>query len=121
MAGAVRKGFDVETVDRLRVWLGESQDKVLKLTRISSPTLTRRKRAAKKLLTTEESDNVYRVAAVLQEAVQLFEGDEGAARNWLKQPAKALGGSTPLEHLDTTAGADEVRDLIHRLEYGVIT
>ena len=51
----------------------------------------------------------------------LFEGDSEAARRWLNEPAKALGGNTPLQHLDTEAGAGEVQDLIGRLQQGVVT
>lgn len=51
----------------------------------------------------------------------MFEGDKNAAVAWLKRPAKALGGSTPLDYLDTAAGAEAVHDLITRLEHGVIT
>lgn len=58
---------------------------------------------------------------VYHSVVQLFEGDVEAAQSWLNEPAKALCGNTPLQHLITVEGADEVRDLIGRLEQGVIT
>ncbi|MGH8615251.1 MAG: antitoxin Xre/MbcA/ParS toxin-binding domain-containing protein [Gammaproteobacteria bacterium] len=69
----------------------------------------------------EESDRVYRIAAAYRSALQLFEGEAESARRWLNEPAKALGGNSPLQHLDTEAGAAEVRDLIGRLEHGVYT
>jgi putative toxin-antitoxin system antitoxin component (TIGR02293 family) len=53
--------------------------------------------------------------------LQLFEGDRTAAQRWLNEPAKALGGSKPIDYLDTEAGAEAVHDLILRLEHGVIT
>jgi len=52
---------------------------------------------------------------ICQLAVQLFEGDEESAQRWLNEPVKAFGGHTPLEHLITAKGVDEVRDLIGRL------
>lgn len=58
---------------------------------------------------------------VMNEAARLFEGDRKAALLWLNQPAKALGGVTPMSCLDTKAGVDAVRDLIGRLEHGVIS
>jgi len=72
-------------------------------------------------LSPEESDRAYRLAVILAAAVELFEGDEKAARRWLNTPAKALGGATPVSYLDTEAGADAVRDLIGRLEHGIIS
>jgi len=53
--------------------------------------------------------------------LQLFEGDAESARRWLSEPAKALGGDSPLQHLTTEAGVAQVLDLIGRLEYGVYT
>jgi len=58
---------------------------------------------------------------VMNEALRLFEGDREAALLWLNRPAKALGEVTPMSCLDTKAGADAVRELIGRLEYGVIS
>ncbi|MGH8591334.1 MAG: antitoxin Xre/MbcA/ParS toxin-binding domain-containing protein, partial [Gammaproteobacteria bacterium] len=78
-------------------------------------------KSASGLLSPEESDRVYRVAAAYRSAVQLFEGEAESARRWLNDPAKALGGDSPLQHLDTEAGAAEVQDFIGRLEHGVYT
>lgn len=61
------------------------------------------------------------ITDVMNEAVRLFEGDRDAASLWLNRPAKALGGATPMSCLDTKTGVDEVKDLIGRLEYGVVT
>ena len=51
----------------------------------------------------------------------LFEGDQGAARRWLRKPQRALGDNTPLAMSRTEVGAAEVENLIGRLEYGVFT
>ena len=59
------------------------------------------------------------MADAYRNALQLFEGDSEQARRWLSQPARALGGVSPLAYLDTEAGAAEVRRLIGRLEHGV--
>lgn len=59
--------------------------------------------------------------SIHQAAVQLFDGDQAASDRWLSEPAKALGGRTPLEALALEGGAEAVRDLIGRLEHGVIT
>ncbi len=115
-----RQGFPVSVIDRLVEILDVSQRELLRTIALSSATLTRR-RAKNKHLSPQESDRVYRIAAAYLAALRLFEGDEEAARRWFREPAKALGGNTPLEHLDTEAGADEVQDLIGRLEHGVAT
>ncbi len=53
--------------------------------------------------------------------MRLFAGDRTAAKRWLNEPAKALAGSSRNRYSDTEAGAEAVRDLILRLEHGVIT
>jgi len=85
---------------------------------IAPATLKRRREAGH--LNQAESDRVYRLTRLYQQAIHLFEGDSAMARDWLEQPAKALGGRTPMAYMETEAGADEVEDLIGRLEHGVI-
>ena len=115
----IRHGLPVNVIDKLSKELAIPQGTLLQIIALPAATLTRRR--AQKRLTPQESDRVYRVAMTYRAALQLFEGNAEAARHWLNEPAKALGGNTPLQHLDTEAGADEVRDLIGRLEQGVIT
>lgn len=118
---AIHSGFPVSVVERLAEELGTAQKTLLQIAHITPATLTRRRRATPARLSVEESDRIYRIAAAYRSALQLFEGDGSAARAWLTEPARALGGASPLQHLDTEAGADEVQDLIGRLEQGVYT
>ncbi|MBW1797126.1 MAG: DUF2384 domain-containing protein, partial [Deltaproteobacteria bacterium] len=37
------------------------------------------------------------------------------------EPARALGGKTPLEYADTEPGAQEVDELLGRIEHGVFS
>jgi putative toxin-antitoxin system antitoxin component (TIGR02293 family) len=115
----IHRGFPVAVIEKLAEELELSQQALLKVVGIAPATLTRRRNSAAGLLSPGESDRIYRIAAVYRSALQLFEGDADAARGWLGEPAKALGGDTPLQHLDTEAGAAEVSDLIGRLEHGV--
>jgi putative toxin-antitoxin system antitoxin component (TIGR02293 family) len=115
----IHRGFPVVVIEKLAEELELSQQALLKVARIAPATLTRRRNSAAGLLSPGESDRIYRIAAIYRSALQLFEGDGDAARGWLGEPAKALGGNTPLQHLDTEAGAAEVSDLIGRLEHGV--
>ena len=119
LVDVLRAGASPRVFFNLAVELSTSQKDLSKLIGLSPAAFTRRRRS--KRLSPEESSRAYRVAWAYQRALQLFEGDREAAVRWLKESAKALGGSSPLEYLDTEAGADAVRDLIGRLEYGVIT
>ena len=72
-------------------------------------------------MTQHESERLLRLALVFEKAVELFEGNADAARDWLKAPNKALAGESPLTIVETEIGAREVEDLIGRLEHGVFT
>lgn len=115
----VHRGFPVDIVEKLAGELQLPQQALLKVVRIAPATLGRRRKSLSGLLSAEESDRVYRLAEAYRNSLQLFEGDVDSARRWLVEPAKALGGVSPLQRLDTEAGAGQVRDLIGRLEHGV--
>ena len=114
---ALRHGVSAGVLDNLATELGASQSQMCHLIGISPSTLRRRRHDGRLIPT--ESDRAYRLAAVLCTAFELFEGNKQAARRWLQQPAKALGGNTPLDYLDTEAGADAVRDLMGRVEHSI--
>lgn len=120
LVAEIRQGLSVQVIDKMVKELHVSQGALLKAIDISTATLTRRRQSGQRL-NVHESDRVYRVASAYRSAVQLFEGDRENARQWMRIPSKALGGNTPLEHLDTEAGADEVQDLIGRIEHGIVT
>lgn len=67
-----------------------------------------------------EADKLDQFPEVLKAAIDLFNGDEAAVREWLSKPAKALGGQEPLSMLKTHAGTEDVLNLIGRLGHGVI-
>jgi putative toxin-antitoxin system antitoxin component (TIGR02293 family) len=114
----VRTGLPTTVIEGLARSLGTSQRDLLAASAIAPATLTRRRNAGGRL-TQAESDRVYRIADLLADAIRLFEGDRDAARGWLMEPARALGGATPFAYLTTEVGATEVRRLIGRLEHGV--
>jgi len=119
LVGALRIGLPVTVFGKLAAEIGTSQAVLGRIIGLPSSTLARRRQS--KRLSPDESDRLYRVASAYRNTLQLFEGDRTAAQRWLNQPAKALGGSAPIEYLDTEAGAEAVHDLILRLEHGVIT
>ena len=66
----------------------------------------------------EESERVYRLAKVVALAESVL-GAREKARHWLNTPNRALGNVTPLSLLETEAGADEVTNVLGRIEFGV--
>lgn len=120
-AGLVERilaGLPVEEFDSLRKMLGLPVDQMASKIGISVATLSRR-RAKKQPLDRDHSDRLMRYARLYWLAVDFFDGDVQAARDWLASPARSLSGRSPLEFAETEMGAREVEDLIGRLEHGV--
>ncbi len=113
----VRKGLRYSTFLRFQRNTNLSVKTLSELTQIRSRTLTRRKEEGK--LDPEESDRLLRASRIFGRALELFEGDDAAARDWLLSGQPALGGLTPLELAKSDVGANEVERLIGRLEYGI--
>ncbi len=82
-------------------------------------TLVRRK--IQGVLRRDEGDRAAVVAKVFNRAVAYFDLNRNDAIEWLKHPNPALAGETPLERADTAIGADDVIDLIGRMEHGIPT
>jgi putative toxin-antitoxin system antitoxin component (TIGR02293 family) len=113
----VRRGLAYSSFVRFQRNTNLSARTVAELIQIPSRTLTRRKSEGK--LAPEESDRLVRASRIFGRAMELFEGDNEAARVWLTSPQPAVGGLVPLELARTDVGASEVENLIGRLEHGI--
>lgn len=114
----IKDGFPVTAFERFSNTLGISERELGAHTGVPPRTLARRKATGH--LEPDESDRVARIAMLVEEALDLFDGNQAKAAHWFKTPKRALGGATPLEYAGTEPGAQEVRSLIGRLQHGVI-
>ena len=87
------------------------------LVQINPRTLSRRRREGR--LHADESDRVLRLSRVYGRTLDLFGGDLDKARHWLSTPKVALGDESPLDYSRVDVGAQEVVDLIERIEHGI--
>lgn len=53
-----------------------------------------------------------------RKATEIFGSEENSVK-WLKTPNAALGGITPVQAMSSRFGAEEVMDILGRIEYGV--
>lgn len=113
----VGEGFPYRVLENFRKNVGLSAGEVAGLIQINPRTLSRRKREGR--LHSDESDRVLRLSRVYARALGLFGGDLDKARHWLSTPKVALGGEAPLDYSRVDVGAQEVVDLIGRIEHGV--
>jgi putative toxin-antitoxin system antitoxin component (TIGR02293 family) len=113
---AVRRGLRVSAVEAVIEELDVPRAEVLPTLHIAKRTMERRKLAGR--LLPEESERVYRLAKILAFAESVL-GSREKARHWLGAPNRALRNVAPLSLLESEAGADEVTNLLGRIEYGV--
>jgi len=116
--GVLKEGLPVSAFDRLQHAMGVSAKTLAATTNIAVRTLTRRKKEGR--LRTDESERLYRIAALFDRAVEVL-GDKSKARQWLAAPKRAFAGRTPLEQADTEPGVGDVADLLGRIEHGVFS
>jgi len=114
--GVLKGGLPVSAFGRLQLEMGVSAKVLAATTNIAVRTLTRRKKEGR--LRTDESERLYRIAALFDRAVEVL-GDKGKARDWFAVPKRAFAGRTPLEQADTEPGATQVADLLGQIEHGV--
>jgi putative toxin-antitoxin system antitoxin component (TIGR02293 family) len=116
MVSKVRDGLPFDEFHALQEMLGVTEEKMGALLGMSRATLHRRKKTGN--LDRTESDRLVRYARILNCVTAFFQSHEAAAK-WLKSPAFAFNGETPLDYADTEIGAREVEALVWRIENGV--
>ncbi|MDY0919385.1 type II RES/Xre toxin-antitoxin system antitoxin [Pseudomonas viridiflava] len=115
---ALRNGLPYEIFERLAQYTDLNRSTLAEHLGIAPATLQRRLKVRQ--FNSEESDRLFRLAAVYKATLDLFEDDTEATRLWLANPVHGLGNRRPLEMLATSAEAQAVLDLIGRLEHGVV-
>lgn len=111
---AVRTGLPVGALERLHDLLDLPMQELAAVLGIPPRTLTRRRQSGR--FTPDESDRLLRLARLAELALAVFE-DAEAARTWLTEPKRLLGGEAPFAHADTGPGAREVEDMLYAVEF----
>jgi putative toxin-antitoxin system antitoxin component (TIGR02293 family) len=90
---------------------------VLRAVGISERTL-QRGQTGNKLLDSNASDRSLRLAAITEQAIDTL-GSQEAAELWLSKPAMGLEQRKPIDLLQSSEGAELVKTLLTRMDYGV--
>ena len=115
--GAVRSGLPYASLDRVREALGAPDKLLARALSVSERTLYRRRKQEGRL-SPAESDRLLLLSETLELAQRALDSEE-AARRWLREPHGLLGRESPLEHMDTVAGAQEVQTLLLNIEHSM--
>lgn len=113
---AVRAGLPYTALEHVRDHLGASDALLAQALGISSRTLSRRRETG--ALTTDESDRLVLLAEIVALAQEALDSTS-AAREWLRTPHSMLGGESPIDHMDTVTGMEEVKTMLYHIEYGM--
>jgi putative toxin-antitoxin system antitoxin component (TIGR02293 family) len=113
---ALRAGLPTERVDALTETLGLPATHVASLLGIPTSTLARRRAGGR--LDRDESERTFRLARLVERATEVLGGVDDA-RDWLTTPQFALGGAVPLVFADTEPGAQEVMNVLGRIEHAL--
>ena len=113
-----RMGLPYAAFDAVRSTLQLTREEAARAIGVPERTLARRKKEKK--LNALESDRLLRLARVGALAVEIL-GKEDNASQWLKRANYALGSRTPLDLLDTDAGAKGVEDVLWQIAYGIVS
>ena len=114
--GNVRRGLSTQVFKSVAASLGFSDREFAGVLKIPNRTLDRRFKH--EVLSPDESDRLARVANILIRAQEVF-GNVEKARDWMNTPLSAFEGETPLQRADTSIGANQVEDVLGRIDYGV--
>lgn len=116
----VRSGLPASAVKTLETAYAATTTDMARCLLIPTSTLRRRVKE-KARLGVDESDRVLRLARLKDLAVEMIQGDNARAIEWLRSPREILGNESPMEHASTELGMREVEDLIGRIRHGVFS
>jgi putative toxin-antitoxin system antitoxin component (TIGR02293 family) len=114
----IKQGLPYRSLESVRERLRLSVPEAATVLHMPPRTLARRRQSRK--LDPDESDRLYRIARVAGQAVAVF-GAEDKAATWLRRPNRALNGELPIRLLDTDVGAQQVEDILGRIEHGIVS
>ena len=118
LRSAIREGFPQKVVGSVMNSAGLTLKELSATLDLSPRSLQRRRHQGR--LARHESDRLYRLARIVAFAKQYIGDGETAAR-WLRRPNRALGGSVPLELIDTELGARAVENVLGRIAFGGVS
>jgi putative toxin-antitoxin system antitoxin component (TIGR02293 family) len=114
----LRRGLPYTALERTLEAFQLSREEISAVLDLPLRTLARRKQSQR--LAAGESDRLYRLTRILAHAEQAL-GTREQAVQWLHRSNPALNHEIPLHLLDTDIGAEQVDQVLGRLEHGVFS
>ena len=115
--GKANEGLPVASFGRFAETSGVSREALAKAIRVSLRTVQRRQETDGRL-DPAASERLVRLADLYAHAAKVI-GDDALARQWMQTPRDVFDDRTPFEMAGSELGAQEVDNLLLRVEHGV--
>jgi len=113
----IRKKLPYEAIEVVSFRANLPVKRVLQLLDMPQTTYNK-KRKAKALLSSRDSELVLVLSELLDFGLSVFNSEEEKFYRWLKKPNISLGNVTPESLFDSLTGIQEVKNSLTRLEFG---
>jgi len=115
---AIKEGVTKEQLENLKDKAELDYDTLARVLNVAKATLHNKKGKAK--FDQYISERIFLVADLYSFGYEIF-GNRLKFNSWMKSEIKALGYVTPLSLIDTLYGIGEVKNMIGRIAYGIIS
>lgn len=115
---AIKEGVTKEQLENLKAGAELDYDTLARVLNVAKATLHNKKGKAK--FDQYISERIFLVADLYSFGYEVF-GSRQKFNSWMKSEIRALGYVTPLSLIDTLYGIEEVKNIIGRIAYGIIS
>lgn len=116
-ASKIDQGLSTDILDTIQSRLQLSNRELADLLMISPRTLDRRRK--EETLPVDESDRCFRIARLLDMALELFGDSRDKLSIWFKTSNPALGDKPPLHWIKSQPGSEIVERTLAQLRHGI--
>jgi putative toxin-antitoxin system antitoxin component (TIGR02293 family) len=113
----VERGLSYSFFETLCSEMDLSSSRLAQVVSIPPRTLARRKKEGR--FQAGESDRIMRYAMLFEQAVAIL-GSKKDAAHWFASPIQTLHNRSPFDYARTEIGGGEVRNVLGRIEHGIV-
>jgi putative toxin-antitoxin system antitoxin component (TIGR02293 family) len=112
----IREGLPYSALESLGSRMQATNAELAQMLGVSVRMLGQRRRGG--VLSSKESERLFRVACVIERAMDVFD-DQDNALDWMSSPIIVLRSATPFSLLDTDIGGQIVMTTLGRIQHGI--
>lgn len=113
----IRKGIPYQSIEVISKRMKLPIKAVLATVKIPQTTYNKNKNK-NLVLDVHHSELITLLTELIDYALEVFNNEEEKLQRWFDKPNYSLGGKTPKSLLDTTTGVQQVKNCLHRIEFG---